>query len=93
MIDVASSLKRGLEIQNIDLDINNVPFNVYMKNTGDILRLCFLEEENNEVLIVSETTHYGVEEIRIIPKINIEYIGIFYDFKSLEPRKQDKMII
>lgn len=93
MIDVTECLRKGLEIQKIDLDVKDIPFNIYMKNNGDILKLCFLEAENANSIIVSETTHYGVEEIRIVPKINIEYIGIFYDFTSLEPRKPDKMII
>lgn len=95
MINVEDSLKEGLEIQNIDLDVNNVPFNIYLKNNGDILKLCFLEKENNDTIIVSETTTRGTEEIRIVPKINISYIGIFYDFTSLESKekKEDKMII
>lgn len=93
MINVQECLRKGLEIQKIDLNVNDIPFNIYMKNNGDVLRLCFLEAENIDSIIVSETTHYGVEEIRIIPKVNIEYIGIFYDFESLEPRMQDKMII
>ena len=93
MIDVTECLRKGLEIQKIDLDVKDIPFNIYMKNNGDILKLCFLEAETDDSIIVSETTHYGVEEIRIVPKINIEYIGIFYDFACLEPRKPDKMII
>ena len=88
-------MKQGLEIQNIPLDIKNVPFNIFLKDNGDILQLCFLENENDEALIVSETTALGTEELRIIPKQNIEYIAIFYDFTSLETEKNknDKMII
>ena len=92
-MNITQDLKEGLEVQNIDLNYHNVPFNIYLKNTGDILRLCFLERENEYSIIVSETTAKGTEEIRIIPKANIEYIGLFYDFTSLEPRTQDKMII
>ena len=36
---------------------------------------------------------FAVYDYNTIPKINIEYIGLFYDFTSLEPRKPDKMII
>ncbi len=95
MIDVGECLKKGLEVQHLDLEPKDVPFNIYMKHNGDILKLCFLEMESNDALIVSETTSRGTEEIRIVPKINISYIGIFYDFTGLEEKKytDDKMII
>lgn len=94
-MNYTESLKQGLEIQNIPLDIKNTPINVYLKHTGDILKLCFLEKETYDYIIVSETTVNGTEEIRIVPKNNIEYISIFYDFTSLETKenKNDKMII
>lgn len=94
-MNYTESLKQGLEIQNIPLDIKNTPINVYLKHTGDILKLCFLEKETYDYIIVSETTVNGTEEIRIVPKKNIEYISIFYDFTSLETKenKNDKMII
>lgn len=92
-MNIKESLLKGTEIQKIDVELKNIPFNVYLKHTGDILRLCFFEDEDIETLIVSETTMHGTEEIRIIPKQNIEYIGIFYDWTSLEPKMRDKMII
>ena len=93
MFDVKENLEKGIKIQKIDIETKNIPFNIYMKNNGDILRLCFLEAESKDTIIVSETTSRGTEEIRIIPKVNIEYISIFYDWTSLEPRQIDKMII
>lgn len=94
-MNYTESIRQGLEIQHIPIDIKNTPFNVYLKHTGDILKLCFLEKETCDCIIVSETTMNGTEEIRIIPKENIEYIAIFYDFTSLETQKNknDKMII
>ena len=93
MFDVKENLEKGIKIQKINIETKNIPFNIYMKNNGDILRLCFLEAESKDTIIVSETTAGGTEEIRIIPKANIEYISIFYDWTSLEPRQIDKMII
>ncbi len=86
-------LKEGLDVQDLKLEIKDTPVNIYLKHTGDILRLCFIEKETVDCLIVSETTARGTEEIRIVPKDNVEFVGIFYDFGSLEPKKQDKMII
>ena len=55
--------------------------------------LCFLEEESEDYIIVVETNDLGAEEIRIIPKDNIEYIGIFYDFEDESEEVVDRMII
>lgn len=93
IMNYTEMLEKAMDVQDIDIEIRNLPFNIYMKNTGDILRLCFMEFEDDEVLLVSETTAHGTEEIRVVPKGNIEYIGIFYDFQSLKPEKTDKMII
>ena len=94
-MNYTQSLKEGLKVQKINLKPYEVPFNIYFKHSGDVLRLCFLEKESMDYLVVSETTQYGTEEIRIVPKDSIEYIGIFYDFASIEPRNKpvDKMII
>ena len=92
-MNYTSMLEKAMDVQNISIELRNVPFNIYMKGTGDILRLCFMEFEDDDMLLVSETTAHGTEEIRIVPKENIEYIGIFYDFSSLEPKVTDKMII
>ena len=86
------ALDSAMTLQNIDLTIPTVPFNIYLKNTGDILTLCFLEEETDDYLIIVETSSDGGEEIRIIPKENIEYISFFYDFESLKVEYTDKMI-
>lgn len=94
-MNYTQSLKDGLKIQKINLKPTDVPFNIYLKHNGDVLRLCFLEKETMDYIVVSETTEYGSEEIRIVPKDSIGYIGIFYDFASIEPRSKpvDKMII
>ena len=55
--------------------------------------MCFLEEEKEDCIIVVETTDLGTEEIRIIPKDNIEYISIFYDFEDDKEEFVDRMII
>lgn len=96
MIDYTKSLEKATQIQNIKLETHNIPLNIYMKYNGDILRLCFLEHETQDTLIISETTPHGTEEIRIIPKRNIEFISIFYDFDALTANEKpfkDKMII
>lgn len=86
-------LKKSFEIQGIDLNLNEIPFNIFLKNTGDVLCLCFLEYENDDSLVIVETNQYGAEEIRIVPKDNIEYISIFYDFEDIKTENNDKMII
>ncbi|MBP5422931.1 MAG: hypothetical protein J6Y78_10875 [Paludibacteraceae bacterium] len=83
----------SLEVQGIDLELKEVPFNVFLKN-GDILTLCFLELEDEDALVVAETNNMGAEEIRIIPKENIEYISIYYDFEENDGNDEfDRMII
>lgn len=81
-----------LKKQDIELDIDEIPFNVFLKNTEDILTLCFLEYETDECLVVAETNTTGFEELRIIPKENIEYISIFYGFNEII-EKRDKMFL
>ncbi len=81
-------IKNSLLKQDIDLKICEIPFNIFMKNNGDILTLCFIECETEDSLVVAETTDEGFEELRIIPKDNIEYVSIFYDFESI--RKDEK---
>ena len=81
-----------LKKQDIDLNVEEIPFNIFLKNTGDILTLCFIEYENENFLVVAETNNCGSEELRIIPKENIEYIGIFYGFEKIEDKK-DKMYL
>ena len=86
------ALKYGLKQQEIELDTNEIPFNIYLKNTGDILTLCFLEKETEDYLIIVETNMEGMEEVRIIPKENIEYISICYDLNIIsEDKASDKM--
>ena len=90
-MNYSKALKYALMIQDINLDLDEIPFNVYLKNTGDILTLCFLEAEKDDCIILVETNTLGAEELRIIPKENIEYISIFYDFDSLTDEEEDKM--
>ena len=79
--------------QGIEISMNEIPFNIFLKNTNDILTLCFLEEETEEYIVVVETNEIGAEEIRIIPKDNIEYISVFYDFEEDGEEVVDRMII
>lgn len=79
--------------QGIELGTDEIPFNIFMKYTNDILTLCFLEEETEEYIMVAETNEYGAEEIRIIPKNNIEYISVFYDFEKIIEDADDVMVV
>lgn len=88
-----SLLELAIKKQGMKLKLNEIPFNIFLKTTGDVLSLCFLEEEDDECIIVSETNNMGFEELRIIPKENIEYISVFYDFSDIELKDEDKMII
>ena len=88
------ALGYALALQNIELNINEIPFNVFLKNTGDVLTLCFLEYETSDCLILVETTSEGREELRVVPKDNVEYLSVFYDFSILDDDEDnDKMII
>lgn len=82
----------SLQLQGIDLELKEIPFNVFLKD-GDILTLCFLELEDDDALVVVETNSVGAEEIRIIPKENIGYVGIYYDFEDKDDEEFDRMII
>lgn len=92
-MNYGNALALAIKMQGIDLEIGEIPLNIFMKNTHDILTLCFLEEESEDCIIVVETNDLGAEEIRIIPKDNIEYIGIFYDFVEESEEIVDRMII
>lgn len=92
-MDFSEALSNSLSKQGISLELSSVPFNVFLKNTGDVLTLCFLEEESDDYLIVVETNVEGAEELRIIPKENIEYLSIFYDFTILDEKEEDKMFM
>ena len=87
------ALSSALGRQGIELKVSEIPFNIFLKNTNDILTLCFLEEETEDYISIVETTDYGVEEVRIIPKENIEYVSIFYDFEESKEEPVDRMII
>ncbi len=87
------ALSSALGRQGIKLKVSEIPFNIFLKNTNDILTLCFLEEETEDYISIVETTDYGVEEVRIIPKENIEYVSIFYDFEESKEEPVDRMII
>ena len=87
-------LTNSLKKQGIDMDIKEIPFNLFLKNSDDVLLLCFIEYEDDKCLVVAETNDKGFEELRIVPKSNIEYISVFYDFNYDEnEEKTDKMII
>lgn len=94
VINYSQLLEYGVKLQGIDLNVEEIPFNLFLKNTGDVLYLCFIEYETYDCLVVAETNNKGSEEIRIIPKENIEYISVFYDFEKVESyQNDDKMII
>lgn len=70
---------QSLKKQGFDLDISEIPINIFLKNTGDILIFCFIENEDDDCLVVAETIEDGSEELRILPKENIEYVGVYYE--------------
>ena len=86
-MEIKELLKKAIRLQSINLKTNEIPFNIFLKHTKDVLTLCFLESDGVDEIIVVETNNKGLEELRIIPKENIEYISIFYEFK---PVKEDK---
>lgn len=92
-MDYGLILKLAIKKQGMELELNEIPFNIFLKNTGDILSLCFLEDEDDECIIISETNPMGFEELRIIPKQNIEYVSVFYDFSNLNDDEEDKMFL
>lgn len=92
-MNYGDALVLAMERQGIGLELGEIPFNVFLKNTNDILALCFLEEETEDYIIVVETNSIGAEEIRIIPKDNIEYISIFYDFEDESDDVVDRMVV
>ena len=92
-MNYAEILKLAIKKQDMELLLNEIPFNIFLKNTEDILSLCFLEYEDDECIIVSETNYLGFEELRIVPKENIEYVSVFYDFSDLKEDKKDKMFL
>ena len=93
MIKYEDILRLAIKKQGMELSLKEIPFNVFLKNNRDILTLCFLEYEDEECIILSETNNLGFEELRIVPKSNIEYISIFYDFSEICEETDDKMVI
>lgn len=94
MMNFTKALAYALKLQDINLKTKEIPFNIFLKHNGDVLTLCFLEHERDDCLIIVETNSQGAEELRIIPKENIEYISIFYDFSILEKEEtEDNMFI
>ena len=92
-MNYSKALLLSVTAQHIQLELSEIPFNIFLKNCGDILTLCFLEYELDDCLIVVETTEKGTEEMKIIPKDNIEYVSIFYDFDIIEEESEDKMFL
>lgn len=81
----------GINKQGIKSGLDEIPVNIYL-NMGDILRCCFLDEETDDLLIVSETTNTGTEEVRVVNKVDVSYISVVYG--NIIPEKvksQDKM--
>ncbi len=71
------AVKDGMVLQGIQLDITSIPLDIYLK-VGDILHFCYIEKEDDDLLIVSETTSELNEEIRIINTNEISHIAICY---------------
>lgn len=92
-MNYARALLLAVKKQNIDRDLSKIPFNVFLSYSGDVLSLCFLEEETDTYLIVAETNIMGGEELRIIPKENIEYIGLCYGTLETEEEEEDIMFV
>ena len=82
-MNYTDSLKEAKKIQGINLKTDEIPITIYMKNNGDILQVCFIEKETINHLIIIEIMNQG-EQIRIIPKNNIEYRSIHYFIEEEE---------
>ena len=81
-MNYTQAINDGLQDQNIDIELHNVPLNIYLYS-DHIVSLCFLDYEDDEYLRVVETGPSGGEELRIIPKDNIIFIGVIYQTEEL----------
>ena len=81
-MNYTKAITTGLKEQHIDIELSNVPLTIHLH--GDhTLNLCFLDYEDDEHIRVVETGPSGGEEVRIIPKENIVYIGVIYQTEEL----------
>lgn len=76
------AITTGLKEQHIDIELSNVPLTIHLYD-DHTLNLCFLDYEDDEYIRVVETGPSGGEEVRIIPKENILYIGVIYQTEEL----------
>lgn len=76
-MDIIQAVQNGLKVQGINNSITECPVNITLKS-GIILNACYLEEETQDLLIVSETTRELKEEIRVINKDDISYLAVIY---------------
>ena len=91
MINYSKLVVDELNSQDVDADILEVPLNIFLKS-GDVLYLCFIEKETVDVLVVSETTNDFKEELRIVPKCNINYVSVVYEINlDVGENGKDKM--
>ena len=87
-MNMMKTLKEAIKVQDIDLELNEIPINIFLKHNGDILEFCFIEKESEDALIVAELVGIG-EELRIIPKNNIEYISLCYKLTNTEQTNEN----
>jgi hypothetical protein len=52
-MNMMKTLKEAIKVQDIDLELNEIPINIFLKHNGDILEFCFIEKESDDALIVA----------------------------------------
>lgn len=47
-MNMMKTLKEAIKVQDIDLELNEIPINIFLKHNGDILEFCFIEKESED---------------------------------------------
>ena len=84
-INVTNSLIKSLKLQQLPTDISKIAVNIYTKQS--VFSTCFIEYETPSVLGIVETMIDGSEQIRIVPKENLDYIEVVYEQKDEKPKR------
>ena len=92
-------IKDEFDKKEIDLEVNEIPLNIFLKE--DEIPLCFIERETIDALVIYQTTSkledndvLFSDELRIIPKDKIEYVAIVYDLDfDFNEKTEDKMFL
>lgn len=86
-MNIITSLLEAVASQDIDAMVDDICFNLYTKQ-GSVFFLCFYVSETESVFTFVNTSENGTEELKIIPKDNIEYIELVYQI-NLDVKKDN----